>query len=209
MKVTQTNPPPQSGHADTLKPTQERMESKVSAQFSPSEKGEELLPTRSLTEESGKVMSQERMIEKHEEDLDAGDTEARRLAGASSPLGEKKSSKGKSGSDVDENHCNATHDITDLSSDSSSEHMSLNPPNSSEVTSSDGTTVSAGKTVMIEQEKLDEDDPRLEYWEPKPPKILMENSKDKPLELLSQIQQYATTEYVYPTIMRQFLANVS
>lgn len=33
-------------------------------------------------------------------------------------------------------------------------------------------------------------------WEPKPPKVLMENPNDTPLELLAQIQLYATTESV-------------
>ncbi|KAH8106038.1 alpha/beta-hydrolase [Cristinia sonorae] len=34
----------------------------------------------------------------------------------------------------------------------------------------------------------------LEFWEPKPPKVLMDNHDTKPLELYSQIQLYATNE---------------
>ncbi|KAJ4478319.1 hypothetical protein J3R30DRAFT_3480447 [Lentinula aciculospora] len=34
----------------------------------------------------------------------------------------------------------------------------------------------------------------IDLWEPKPPKVLMNNPNDVPLELRSQIQQYATTE---------------
>ncbi|KDQ64305.1 hypothetical protein JAAARDRAFT_64179 [Jaapia argillacea MUCL 33604] len=33
-----------------------------------------------------------------------------------------------------------------------------------------------------------------EFWEPKPPKVLMQDSADRPLELRSQIQLYATNE---------------
>ena len=35
---------------------------------------------------------------------------------------------------------------------------------------------------------------RVRNWEPKPPKVLMENSNAVPLELRSQIQMYAPTE---------------
>lgn len=38
----------------------------------------------------------------------------------------------------------------------------------------------------------------IEEHEPKPPKVLMENPDDVPLELQSQIQIYATNEYAYP-----------
>jgi hypothetical protein len=34
----------------------------------------------------------------------------------------------------------------------------------------------------------------VDRWQPKPPKVLMENADDTPLELRSQIQLYATTE---------------
>ena len=39
-------------------------------------------------------------------------------------------------------------------------------------------------------------------WEPKPPKVLMKDPKSVPLELCSQIQLYATTEYaLFPFCM--------
>lgn len=38
------------------------------------------------------------------------------------------------------------------------------------------------------------DDYDIDFWEPKPPKVLMENNNAVPLELRSQIQLYATTE---------------
>ena len=37
-------------------------------------------------------------------------------------------------------------------------------------------------------------DAALDFWEPKPPKVLMQNPEDRPLELHSQIQLYASTE---------------
>ncbi|KAF5387616.1 hypothetical protein D9615_000559 [Tricholomella constricta] len=40
----------------------------------------------------------------------------------------------------------------------------------------------------------DADDYDVDFWEPKPPKVLMEDSNAVPLELRSQIQLYATTE---------------
>lgn len=39
-------------------------------------------------------------------------------------------------------------------------------------------------------------DVALEFWEPKPPKVLMEDPNATPWELRAQIQLYATTEYV-------------
>lgn len=41
----------------------------------------------------------------------------------------------------------------------------------------------------------DRDD--LDFWEPHPPKVLMENPRDIPLELHAQIQLYATNEFVF------------
>ena len=48
----------------------------------------------------------------------------------------------------------------------------------------------------IEQEVLliEEESKHGGRWEPKPPKVLMENSNAVPLELRSQIQMYAPTE---------------
>ena len=44
-----------------------------------------------------------------------------------------------------------------------------------------------GKTLEFES---------LDFWEPKPPKVLMKDPNDRPLELRSQIQLYATNECV-------------
>lgn len=67
-------------------------------------------------------------------------------------------------------------------------------------TGSDGDSQSnSGSTSNSDTDsKADSDD--LEWgadpstWEPKPPKVLMENPDTTPLELLSQIQIYATNE---------------
>jgi hypothetical protein len=40
----------------------------------------------------------------------------------------------------------------------------------------------------------DDDDCDIDLWEPKPPKVLMDNPNAVPLELRTQIQHYATTE---------------
>jgi hypothetical protein len=42
--------------------------------------------------------------------------------------------------------------------------------------------------------KEDADAYDIDLWEPKPPKVLMNNSDAVPLELRAQVQQYATTE---------------
>lgn len=48
------------------------------------------------------------------------------------------------------------------------------------------------------QEQMLKDDPNydnaLSFWEPKPPKVLMKDPNDTPLELRGQIQLYATNE---------------
>lgn len=56
-------------------------------------------------------------------------------------------------------------------------------------------------TPIGDSEKQDEQDPNHdlaeEFWEPKPPKVLMDDPNAIPLELRAQIQLYATTEFVY------------
>lgn len=43
----------------------------------------------------------------------------------------------------------------------------------------------------------------LDFWEPKPPKVLMKDPKEKPLELRSQIQFYATNECVFSFLLSE------
>ena len=35
----------------------------------------------------------------------------------------------------------------------------------------------------------------IDFWQPKPPKVLMNNPRDVPLEMHSQIHMYAATKY--------------
>ena len=58
--------------------------------------------------------------------------------------------------------------------------------------SDSGQTTHVNTPKEGEKDEVSEDD--LDRWEPKPPKVLMEDSNDVPLEVLSQIQQYATNE---------------
>lgn len=66
-------------------------------------------------------------------------------------------------------------------------------------TPSEKADVSAGGTDKLE-EALDSHN--LDHWEPKPPKIFMENHNSQPLELRSQIQMYAANEYVMITSLK-------
>ncbi|KAE9410143.1 alpha/beta-hydrolase [Gymnopus androsaceus JB14] len=63
------------------------------------------------------------------------------------------------------------------------------------------TSQASGKSKAVDAEESTEatpkqpaDDHDIDLWEPKPPKVLMEDPDAVPLELRSQIQQYATTE---------------
>lgn len=57
---------------------------------------------------------------------------------------------------------------------------------------------SSPKDSRASSATIKEDDPEYEdalsYWEPKPPKVLMKDPNEQPLELRSQIQIYATNE---------------
>lgn len=45
----------------------------------------------------------------------------------------------------------------------------------------------------------------IDFWQPKPPKVLMNNPRDVPLQMRSQIHMYAATEYVPPSYPRHSL----
>ncbi|KAF9006563.1 hypothetical protein BDQ17DRAFT_1302956 [Cyathus striatus] len=124
---TTTNPPPEPGHTDTLKPSIKRLEEEERADIPSS--GEAL-------------KTQEEMLE--------GRPPVRVLSdsgiGTMSDLKDEESSNSNIGS------------------------------------------------LKVEVDKKPENDCDVESWEPKPPKLLMENPNAVPLELRSQIQQYATTE---------------
>lgn len=81
----------------------------------------------------------------------------------------------------------ATLDEHDISSDEKNRNG-----NTKEKSIVSRTTSSA--PVSSTSRNLEDDE--IERWEPKPPKVLMENSSSIPLELRSQIQMYASTECV-------------
>lgn len=58
----------------------------------------------------------------------------------------------------------------------------------------DGDAEQANESMAINHAKPTEEE--IESWEPKPPKVLMDDPNAIPLELRSQIQLYATNEYV-------------
>lgn len=187
---TKSNPPPEPGHADTLKPTQKRVESQVSEQIQQAPEGNEAAPARDLQDE--KVMSQGEMIKENKDDPDADDTGATRLAGTSHVVGEKEPKDSLQEDTGDEKHESSNQEAP-RESTSETEKSSPNSPGSSNESPSDGTTKHADSDSVL---KFDKDSRHFDYWEPKPPKVLMENGRDRPLELRSQIQLYATTEYV-------------
>ncbi|KAL4249093.1 hypothetical protein ABKN59_005778 [Abortiporus biennis] len=122
---TSTGPPPKPGHADTLRPSEDRLvdqfERRVEKSNDPSQ------PAHTIDLQDQQVGSQHEMLESNG---DSSDHTARNLDAIPEP-----------------------------------------------------------------NEKLDaEYGAAWEFWEPKPPKVLMDDPNDTPLELRSQIQIYATTE---------------
>ncbi len=136
MKESETSPPPKPGHADTLKPSADRIQKE--------ERGEDSLRVTGL--------SQEEMFEA------AGSSSVDVSSGAQtkpteSPAGEThKSSEGH------------------------------------------GSSTSSRETSFSLRSEILESGNNEGSWQPKPPKILMEDSSATPLELRSQIQLYATNE---------------
>ncbi|KAI0265849.1 hypothetical protein BC834DRAFT_876659 [Gloeopeniophorella convolvens] len=59
---------------------------------------------------------------------------------------------------------------------------------------SDRVSSNAGRDTAAEDRAASPDPEEADRWEPKPPKVLMKDPNDRPLELRSQIQQYATNE---------------
>lgn len=125
---TRSNPPPAPGHADTLKPSKERVESQVEQQIEKS--AEEQRPVGGGDLEDEQVQSQHEMLEEHHDEKE---------------------------------------DVTP-----------------------------SGDKPRRPNPDITEDDPEydemLSIYEPKPPKVLMDDPDATPLELRSQIQIYAMNE---------------
>lgn len=81
----------------------------------------------------------------------------------------------------------------------SSDEPSLNQnglQNGSKMPSSDSSMSSQQESRPSKQESSTSQESDASSWMPKPPKVLMEDDNATPLELRSQIQLYATNEYV-------------
>ncbi|KAI0921632.1 hypothetical protein AcW2_006545 [Taiwanofungus camphoratus] len=135
---TGTNPPPKPGHADTLRPSSDRLADQVEERLEASNERDEEVHAADLTENPSAINSQQEMLAENSD---------------KSPSG----SKGRAG-------C-----------------MNKNLP-------------ARNSKTQFEDGGADPGDAALDFWEPKPPKVLMDDPKEKPLELRSQIQIYATTE---------------
>ncbi|KAI0637973.1 alpha/beta-hydrolase [Trametes polyzona] len=128
--TTRTNPPPQPGHADQLKPDSDRLADQVDQRLEQSvERGEDV-HAADLQDRPKDVATQKEMQR-------GGSPEAKPKEGPS----ERSQDDRKTSLESDPNYGRAE-----------------------------------------------------EFWEPKPPKVLMEDPNATPLELLAQIQLYATTE---------------
>ena len=126
---TKTNPPPQPGHADTLKPSAEEVASRVEQEAQQASECGENVHASDLQDDPKEVPSQKEM------------------------LAESESTAG-------------------------------------------GSTSPKGPTRLGMKQDSEVNDADIDYWEPKPPKVLMEDPSARPWELRAQIQLYATTEYV-------------
>lgn len=73
-------------------------------------------------------------------------------------------------------------------------------PSKSGSSNNTSTPLPAESIPTSEEPEKDDLQEEIDNWEPKPPKILRKNPNLIPLEARSQIQMYATTEYVVPCI---------
>ncbi|KAI0751533.1 alpha/beta-hydrolase [Daedaleopsis nitida] len=132
---TQTNPPPQPGHADTLKPNSDEAADQLNQRLQETANRGEPVHASDLKENADEILSQKEM--QSQEVVDGFDAQAKTTQDSST-------------------------------SESKTEH--------------DDVTEDGGSDIA------------LDTFEPKPPKVLMEDPDAKPWELCAQIQLYATTE---------------
>ena len=126
---TKTNPPPPPGHADTLRPSKERLADQVGQRTEQSV--EEQRPVTAGDLEDDNVKNQKTMLKEDNDEKD---------------------------------------NMPFPSAPSYSTHQD---------------------TIRYDDPNYDD---ALSFWEPKPPKVLMDDPHATPLELRSQIQIYATNE---------------
>ncbi len=153
---TETNPPPPPGHADTLLPTEKRVQEQQDVRVEAQKAGISL--EEAEKRKGGHVQSQAEMLQGPQEYVEPAAMDYVRVI-----------PKERQGSQS--------------------------------VSFSGSSTGTPGGGEMRRPPEVEDGDPDMnwediERWEPKPPKVLMEDPNATPLEILSQIQQYATNEYV-------------
>lgn len=129
-------PPPKPGHADTLRPSSERLKEE----------------TRRKKPKASELVQEKMLRQGHSS---VNDASARKSSRAMAYEDEISVSGHSRPNDAEEDGSN-----------------------------NEGATASEGSSSQQEHES----------WDPKPPKVLMDNPDDVPLELRSQIQLYATNE---------------
>ena len=78
---------------------------------------------------------------------------------------------------------------SDPASGSTSENGDVKPRNAGH----NGSTTTNSAVLEVDNDKIPGQED-IDFWQPKPPKVLMNNPRDVPLQMRSQIQMYATTE---------------
>ncbi|KAH9844100.1 alpha/beta-hydrolase [Rhodofomes roseus] len=171
---TQTNAPPRPGHADTLQPSRSRVASQ--ADKIAEQAAVECKQVQSKDLKDDHVGSQEEMLRKAEGTPPEPSSPAKadsQSVKPESPFGAP--SNGVMEPIVDE-------DVNSAAEDKAPKGEGNKDPEATSQTerANDG---------------QDESGPEYDdFWEPKPPKVLMDDPHARPLELRSQIQLYATNE---------------
>ncbi|KZT72544.1 alpha/beta-hydrolase [Daedalea quercina L-15889] len=172
---TQTNPPPQPGHADTLQPNKNR----AASHDEPAERGAEGKGGQAQDLKDEHVGSQVEMLSQSQ----SQDTPPEPSSPARSDSG---GPKPETPSGLHPNGVAGLAAHVDVSPPPEDRETQGKKPKDPQATSQEDRT----KQVQ-DHSGLDYDSG---FWEPKPPKVLMDDPHARPLELRSQIQLYATNE---------------
>ncbi|PCH41474.1 alpha/beta-hydrolase [Wolfiporia cocos MD-104 SS10] len=176
---TQTNPPPQPGHADTLQPNEQRLKEQVEERVEAGSKRGEAASAGDLKESERAIGSQEEMLES--DGVDAPNKNETDKA--------DQAEDGKGNAEHDAHSSRNEHPSNDPSADLGLAEGGHDQTNGA-LPASDPTRDRHEDDVKADPSY----DAAVDFWEPKPPKVLMDDPKAKPLELRSQIQLYATNE---------------
>ncbi|KAF7798891.1 hypothetical protein EIP86_010119 [Pleurotus ostreatoroseus] len=160
----QTNPPPMPGHADTLKPSDERVSEQAEQQMEQGREEGRAGPVSPDELQDDTVSNQKEMLK-----------EGPQVDNPKASNGHEDRPKP---SEEKPAHQNGKHHEEG--------------PHVDDDASSDWSTIKGSIKDLHEDDPSYED--ALSFWEPKPPKVLMANSEAIPLELHAQIQMYATNE---------------